>query len=132
VLCLEISADALTADPESASRQLAALNEIGVTLAVDDFGAGGSARADLQQMPVHILKIDRSLVERLGRTPRDLAGVSAAVELGHRLGLSVVAEGVETDEQLAQLRDLGCDGAQGYLFSRPMPEEGVCTLLAGR
>ncbi len=132
VLCLEISAQALAADPEGASRQLAALNEIGVTLAVDDFGAGDWSGAALAQMPVHILKIDRALVERLGRTPHDSAGVTAAVELGHRLGLSVVAEGVETDEELAQLRDLGCDGAQGYLFSRPMPQESVGTMLAGR
>lgn len=132
VLCLEVSAEDLAADPESASRQLAALNEIGVTLAVDDFGADEETVADLQQMPVHILKIDQTLVERLGETPDDLADVTAAVELGHRLGLYVVAEGVETDEQLAQLRDLGCDGAQGYLFSRPMPQEGVFTMLAGR
>jgi diguanylate cyclase (GGDEF)-like protein len=132
VLCLEVSAEDLAADPESASRQLAALNEIGVTLAVDDFGADEETVADLQQMPVHILKIDQTLVERLGETPDDLADVTAAVELGHRLGLYVVAEGVETDEQLAYLRDLGCDGAQGYLFSRPMPQEGVFTMLAGR
>jgi diguanylate cyclase (GGDEF)-like protein len=132
VLCLEVSAEDLMADPESASRQLAALNELGVTLAVDDFGADEDELADLQQLPVHILKIDQALVERLGQAPDDLAGVSAAVELGHRLGLYVVAEGVETDEQLARLRDLGCDGAQGYLFSRPMPEEGVFSLLADR
>ena len=132
VLCLEVSAEDLAADPESASRQLAALNEIGVTLAVDDFGADDHSVADLQQMPVHILKIDQTLVERLGETPHDLADVRAAVELAHRLGLYVVAEGVETDEQLVHLRDLGCDGAQGYLFSRPMPQEGVFGLLAGR
>jgi diguanylate cyclase (GGDEF)-like protein len=132
VLCLEVSAEDLAADPEGASRQLAALNEIGVTLAIDDFGADEDLLAELQQMPVHILKIDQALVERLGETPDDLAEVGAAVELGHRLGLLVVAEGVETDDQLAQLRDLGCDGAQGFLFSRPMPQEGVFSLLAGR
>ena len=132
MLCLEVSAEDLAADPEGASRQLAALNEIGVTLAVDDFGADEDTLTDLQQMPVHILKIDQALIERLGEAPDDLAGVTAAVELGHRLGLYVVAEGVETDEQLAQLRELGCDGAQGYLFSRPMPQESVFSLLAGR
>jgi diguanylate cyclase (GGDEF)-like protein len=132
VLCLEVPAEALAADPEGASRQLAALNEMGVTLAVDDFGAGDSAGADLQQMPVHILKIDRTLVSRLRDTPVDVAGVDAAIALGHRLGLCVVAEGVETDEQLALLRDLGCDGAQGFLFSQPMPEEGVGSLLGTR
>jgi diguanylate cyclase (GGDEF)-like protein len=132
VLCLEVSEEALAADPELASRQLAALNEMGITLAIDDFGAGDCTGANLQQMPIHILKIDRTLVSRLGGTADDLADVSAVVELGHRLGLSVVAEGVETDEQLAQLRDLGCDGAQGFLFSQPMPEEGVCSLLGNR
>jgi EAL domain-containing protein (putative c-di-GMP-specific phosphodiesterase class I) len=132
VLCLEVSEAALAADPEGVSRQLAALNEMGVTLAIDDFGARDATPADLQQMPIHMLKIDRALVARLGETPGDVATVSAAVELGHRLGLCVVAEGVETDEQLAQLRDLGCDGAQGFLFSRPMPEEAVCSLLGTR
>jgi diguanylate cyclase (GGDEF)-like protein len=132
VLCLEVSEEALAADPEAASRQLAALNEMGITLAIDDFGAGDSSAADLQQMPVHILKIDRTLVSRLTAGGADSADVSAAVELGHRLGLCVVAEGVETDEQLAQLRDLGCDGAQGFLFSQPMPQEGVCSLLGNR
>jgi diguanylate cyclase (GGDEF)-like protein len=132
VLCLEVSEEALAADPEVASRQLAALNEMGITLAIDDFGAGDCTGADLQQMPVHILKIDRTLVSRLGGGAGNAADVSAAVELGHRLGLCVVAEGVETDEQLAQLRDLGCDGAQGFLFSRPMPQEGVCSLLGNR
>jgi len=132
VLCLEVSAEDVAADPERASRQLAALNEIGVTLAIDDFGADEDTLADLQQLPVHILKLDQALVKRLGEAPDDLAAVSAAVELGHRLGLQVVAEGVETDEQLAQLRDLGCDGAQGFLFSRPVPQEGVVSLLAGR
>jgi diguanylate cyclase (GGDEF)-like protein len=132
VLCLEVSEEALAADPEAASRQLAALNEMGITLAIDDFGAGDCTGSDLQQMPVHILKIDRTLVSRLGGAEAESADVGAAVELGHRLGLCVVAEGVETDEQLAQLRELGCDGAQGYLFSQPMPEEGVCSLLGSR
>jgi EAL domain-containing protein (putative c-di-GMP-specific phosphodiesterase class I) len=87
----------------------------------------------LAELPVHILKIDTTLVSRLGREDANGSGdvdtVSDAVELGHTLGLRVVAEGVETDAQLAQLRHLGCDGAQGYLFSQPMPEEGVYSLL---
>jgi EAL domain-containing protein (putative c-di-GMP-specific phosphodiesterase class I) len=89
----------------------------------------------LSELPVHILKIDTTLVSRLGRidgTEGDLDTVSDAVQLGHTLGLKVVAEGVETDAQLAQLRDLGCDGAQGFLFSQPMPEEGVYSLLSTR
>ena len=121
------------ADPDAASRQLAALNELGVRLAIDDFGtgpsSGGQPGADARPRD----QDRQTFVSRLGNasgaradTPRS----ARAVELGHALGLSVVAEGVETDAQLARLRDLGCDGAQGFLFSRPLPEEGVCSLLA--
>jgi diguanylate cyclase (GGDEF)-like protein len=131
VLCLEVAEGALEASPALAKRQLAALNELGITLAIDDFGTGTSSTMTLAELPVHILKIDTTLVSRLGREDdeRDVETVSDAVQLGHTLGLKVVAEGVETDAQLAQLRDLGCDGAQGYLFSQPMPEEGVYSLL---
>jgi diguanylate cyclase (GGDEF)-like protein len=129
VLCLEVAEGALEAAPQLAMRQLAALNELGITLAVDDFGTGTTSSITLSELPVHILKIDMTLVSRLGREG-DLDPVGDAVELGHALGLRVVAEGVETDAQLAQLRRLGCDGAQGYLFSQPMPEEGVYNLLS--
>jgi diguanylate cyclase (GGDEF)-like protein len=129
VLCLEVAEGALEAAPELAVRQLAALNELGITLAIDDYGTGTSSSITLSELPVHILKIDTTLVARLGRDDDDADPVGAAVELGHALGLKVVAEGVETDAQLAQLRRLGCDGAQGYLFSQPMPEEGVHSLL---
>jgi diguanylate cyclase (GGDEF)-like protein len=129
VLCLEVAEGALEAAPELAMRQLAALNELGITLAIDDFGTGTSSSITLSDLPVHILKIDTTLVSRLGLTDSDSDPVSDAVELGHALGLKVVAEGVETDAQLAQLRRLGCDGAQGFLFSEPMPEESVLSLL---
>ncbi len=132
VLCLEVAEGTLEAEPELATRQLAALREIGFKLAVDDFGTGTSSSLNLSDLPVHFLKIDQTLVSGLGAGDGDVAGVSAAVELGHTLGLSVVAEGVETDAQLAAVRDLGCDGAQGYLFSKPTPEEAVYTLLDGR
>jgi diguanylate cyclase (GGDEF)-like protein len=129
VLCLEVAEGALEAAPELARRQLAALNELGITLAIDDFGTGTSSSIMLSDLPVHILKIDTTLVSQLGRADADVASVGDAVELGHALGLRVVAEGVETDAQLAQLRLLGCDGAQGFLFSQPMPEDGVYSLL---
>jgi EAL domain-containing protein (putative c-di-GMP-specific phosphodiesterase class I) len=132
VLCLEVPEAALAADSELATRQLAALNELGIQLAIDGFGTGHASAADLQRMPVHILKLDRTLVSRLDESPGETAGIGAAVALGHALGLCVVAEGVETDAQLAALRDLGCDGAQGYLFSRPMPSDGVHSLLGTR
>ena len=129
VLCLEVAEGALEAAPELAMRQLAALNELGITLAIDDFGTGTSSSIMLSELPVHILKIDTTLVSRLGLDDGDVDSVSDAVALGHALGLKVVAEGVETDVQLAQLRRLGCDGAQGFLFSQPMPEDGVLSLL---
>jgi diguanylate cyclase (GGDEF)-like protein len=130
VLCLEVAEGALEAAPELAMRQLAALNELGITLAIDDFGTGTSSSITLSELPVHILKIDTTLVSQLGRVESDVDPVHDVVELGHALGLRVVAEGVETDAQLAQLRRLGCDGAQGFLFSHPMPEEGVYSLLS--
>jgi diguanylate cyclase (GGDEF)-like protein len=134
-LCLEVPEAALQSDPELACRRLAALNELGITLAVDDFGTAGASAA-LRRMPVHILKIDRTLISELGpgEPPpgRDEAReIRAAVRLGHELGLSVVAEGVETDEQLAQIRAMGCDGAQGFLFSEPLPEERVLGAMGG-
>jgi diguanylate cyclase (GGDEF)-like protein len=132
VLCLEVSEHALAVAPELATRALAALNEMGVKLAIDDFGTSDSTARALSELPMDILKIDRTLVSRLGDGNGALADVGAAVKFGHTLGLSVVAEGVETDAQLAQLRDLGCDGAQGYLFSQPMPEEGVFSMLGSR
>ncbi len=129
VLCLEVAEGALEAAPELAMRQLAALNELGITLAIDDFGTGTSSSIMLSELPVHILKIDTTLVSQLGRVESDVDPVSDVVKLGHALGLRVVAEGVETDAQLAQLRRIGCDGAQGFLFSQPVAEEGVYSLL---
>jgi EAL domain-containing protein (putative c-di-GMP-specific phosphodiesterase class I) len=76
-----------------------------------------------------MLKIDRRFLTALGDGQEGAAFIGAVVELGHTLGLSVVAEGVETDHQLARLRDLGCDGAQGFLFSQPVPEESVGEML---
>jgi diguanylate cyclase (GGDEF)-like protein len=132
VLCLEVTADTLQRKPELAARQLAALREIGVKVAIDDFGTGHRSLANLDRLAVDFLKIDRSLVSGLGGGGGSAENVGAVVDLGHTLGLNVVAEGVETDAQLVQVRDLGCDGAQGFLFSRPMPQESVYDLLSSR
>jgi EAL domain-containing protein (putative c-di-GMP-specific phosphodiesterase class I) len=129
-LCLEVTEDTVHRHPQLTARTLLALSEIGVELAIDDFGMGRASLASLRDLPVGTLKLHESFVASLGREPAQAALVGAVVELGHALGLSVVAEGVETDVQLARLRDLGCDGAQGYLFSRPVPEDGVHELLA--
>jgi diguanylate cyclase (GGDEF)-like protein len=129
MLCLEVTEDTVEHNPELAARMLVAIDELGVKLAIDDFGMGHSSLASLRHLPLDTIKIHQSFVSSLGTEPGEAAIVGALVELGHALGLSVVAEGVESDAQLAQLRDLGCDGAQGYLFSRPLPEDGVHALL---
>jgi diguanylate cyclase (GGDEF)-like protein len=132
VLCLEITEDTVEHNPELTARTLGSLREIGVGLAIDDFGLGHSSLTRLRNLPVTILKLHESFVSTLGSAPGEEALVAAVVELGHALGWSVVAEGVETDAQLTYLRDVGFDGAQGYLFSQPVPEDGVHALLRTR
>jgi diguanylate cyclase (GGDEF)-like protein len=129
VLSLEITEDTVEKDPELAARMLEAFSQLGVQVTMDDFGTGHSSLQSLRRLPLTEIKIDPSFVSGLGANPDDAALLGAMVDLGHALGVTVTAEGVETDTQLAHLRDLGCDGAQGYLFSRPVPEEGVHALL---
>ena len=120
---LEITETTLMRDAESAVTTLRALLALGVHLAMDDFGTGYSSMSYLKRFPVEALKVDRSFVDGLGREPEDTAICTAVVTLAHALGLRAVAEGVETPEQLAELRTLGCEMAQGYLFGRPAPAE---------
>lgn len=122
-LTLEITESALMRDAAAALVVLRALKEIGVLLAIDDFGTGYSSLSYLQRFPLDIVKVDRMFVEVLGGGPEGEEIVSAVISLAHALGLKVVAEGVETVEQLIALRALRCDFAQGYLFSRPLPAE---------
>jgi diguanylate cyclase (GGDEF)-like protein len=131
-LCLEISEITVANNPDAAMRSLQALRTLGVKLSLDDYGTGSSVLANLRHLPIDSLKIDESFVRVLGSDPSDATLVGAVVELGHALGLSVIAEGVETDAQLAQLKELGCDTAQGFLFSPAVPkEEADALLLAG-
>ncbi len=106
---------------EEAATKLQTLKEAGVRLAIDDFGTGYSSFVYLKRFPVDTLKIDRSFVEGIGRDPRDEAIVQTVIEMAHRLNVTVVAEGVETEAQWQFLRAHGCDFAQGYYFSRPLP-----------
>jgi EAL domain-containing protein (putative c-di-GMP-specific phosphodiesterase class I) len=94
---------------------------LGVTVAIDDFGTGFSSLSYLAKLPVTTLKIDRSFVVDMAAPPQANALVSMIIQLAHSLQLSVVAEGVETEEQLELLRSLGCDQTQGYLLGRPVP-----------
>jgi diguanylate cyclase (GGDEF)-like protein len=128
-LCLEISERAVMLKPEVSTRALQGLKTVGVRIAIDDYGTGTSSLTSLKRLPVDTLKIHESFVSGLDGNPEDASLVSAVVELGHALGLNVVAEGVETDRQLQELRAMRCDGAQGFLFGKPVPEDEANALL---
>jgi diguanylate cyclase (GGDEF)-like protein len=128
-LTLEITESALMRDAVAAMHVLQALKDIGVSLAIDDFGTGYSSLSYLQKFPLDVLKVDKSFVDELGDS-RGAEIVSSIINLAHALGLSVVAEGVETQEQLGMLQELHCDLAQGYLFSRPVPASELAAAVA--
>jgi len=131
-LCLEITEGMLVQDAQSTVSTLHALKTLGVTIAVDDFGTGYSSLAYLTQFPVDQLKVDRSFVSRMSRHPSAVSVVEAVVNLAHTLGLGAVAEGVETEVQLELLQGLGCDTAQGYLFSPARDAADLAELLPPR
>jgi EAL domain-containing protein (putative c-di-GMP-specific phosphodiesterase class I) len=122
-LWLELTETALMSDVKQATITLRELRSLGLHLSVDDFGTGYSSLTYLKRFPVESIKIDRSFVNGLCINDEDSTIVEAVVNLGHSLGLSVVAEGVETPLQLARLREIRCDHGQGYLFGRPRPAE---------
>lgn len=128
-LTLEITESAIMDDPVSASTMLARLAQLGVYTAVDDFGTGYSSLSYLKTFPVDCLKIDRSFICDIPASADDGAIVRAIVGMSHSLGLRVVAEGVETEDQLEYLRAEGCDEIQGYLFSRPLPPDDCVVLM---
>ena len=128
-VCLEISEGAVGEDPEAVTDTLRALEETGVRLALSDFGSGAAPFSRLRQLPIDALKIHRSFIRELGESDEDASIVVALVELGHALGLGVVADGVETEAQLETLRELGCDAAQGDLIGPPASEEQTHALL---
>jgi predicted signal transduction protein with EAL and GGDEF domain len=129
LLALELTEGAMVADADEAVALLRQLKGLGVGLAIDDFGTGYSSLAYLQRLPVDRLKVDRRFVAGLGRDAGDAAIVEAVVGLARTLGLGVVAEGVETAEQAARLRELGCGLGQGFYFGRPQSAEALGALL---
>jgi len=129
-LQLEISEAVLMRDDPRMLERLEALKAIGVRLAIDDFGTGYASLSYLKRLPVDCLKIDRSLVKGVGYETEDTAIIRAVVGLAKTLGITVTAEGVETHEQLIQLRAVGCEQGQGYFFARPVSADRVPELLA--
>jgi diguanylate cyclase (GGDEF)-like protein len=129
-LQLEVSEAVLMRDDPRMLDRLEALKKIGVRLAIDDFGTGYASLSYLKRLPVDCLKIDRSLIKGLGHETEDTAIIRAVVTLAQSLGIMVTAEGVETAEQLFQLRAVGCDRGQGYYFARPVSADRVPDLLA--
>jgi diguanylate cyclase (GGDEF)-like protein len=120
-LTLEVTESVLMTDPARAMQVLGELRALGVQLALDDFGTGWSSLTHLQRMPVHEIKIDRSFVAAMATEANSAAIVSSTVDLAHALGLRVVAEGIEDEATWRRLRAVGCDAAQGYHLSRPIP-----------
>lgn len=122
---LEITESAVMKDPEIALYNLRRLNDLGVLISIDDFGTGYSSLSYLRQMPIHKLKIDRTFVLEMDSNNEDKLIVESTINLAHNLGLKVVAEGVENQAVLALLETMGCDEAQGFYISRPLPVESL-------
>lgn len=128
---LEITESAFLVDPERALGVLRQMEAVGVKLAIDDFGTGFSSLSYLRQMPLHALKIDKSFVLRMSESSADRAIVNSTINLAHNLGLTVVAEGIETEAAASALQAMGCDQGQGYWIARPMPAEDIPQWCAG-
>ena len=126
---LELTESVVMQDPDAAARLLQAFRELGLRLALDDFGTGYSSLAYLQRLPFDVVKIDRAFVTDITHNPGDAAIASAVIGMAQRLGLRVVAEGVETEGQLNYLRASGCDEIQGYYFSPPLPAPEFAAML---
>ena len=128
-LDVEITESIIMQNLEQTISTLRALHHLGLQISIDDFGTGYSSLSYLKKFPVHALKIDQSFIREITSDPDDAAITSAVIAMGHSLKLKVIAEGVETMEQLEMLRSLKCDCMQGYLFSRPVPSQTITPLL---
>lgn len=127
---LEITEGLIMQDVDQAIATMEELQHLGVQLAIDDFGTGYSSLNALKNFPVARLKIDKSFIKNLASDDRDKAVAAAVISLGQKLNLRVIAEGVETAEQLAILRENNCDEIQGYYFSKPVSFAAIADLLA--
>ena len=131
-LCLELTETSVMADPRRTTEALRRLGDLGITIAVDDFGTGHSALGYLRRLPVGEIKVDKSFVLAMSQSASDQAIVRTIVDLAHNLGLPVVAEGIEDDAADHALRAIGCDVGQGYLYSRPLPAPELTRWLRAR
>jgi EAL domain-containing protein (putative c-di-GMP-specific phosphodiesterase class I) len=134
LLGLEVTETALVVEGAAGTRaqgELEELHALGVRIAIDDFGTGFSAIGQLRRFPIDLIKIDRSFIQGMEHDAKDAAITANVVSLAHGLGLKAIAEGVESESQLASVRALGCDLVQGYLLGRPMPAADVGDVLAG-
>ena len=129
LLELEITESALAECEDEALLTMRQLRDLGLRLAVDDFGTGYSSLAQLKRFPIDVLKIDQGFVRDIPQSSDDMAISAAIIAMGHSMDLRVLAEGVETAEQLAFLRERGCDSYQGYFCSRPVPAEAFAALV---
>jgi EAL domain-containing protein (putative c-di-GMP-specific phosphodiesterase class I) len=128
-LVLEVTESSLVKDLDTTLPLLNALKDLGLRLAVDDFGTGYSSLSYLADLPVSVVKIDKSFVDRVTHDADGAAMVRGVIDLSHALGLTCIAEGVERESQLAALDDLGCDSTQGYLFAEPASSDDVAGIL---
>jgi EAL domain-containing protein (putative c-di-GMP-specific phosphodiesterase class I) len=128
-LVIELTETAFLRDAELVAERMRELKKLGVRLAVDDFGTGNASLQHLGSFPVDVLKVDRSFVARIGLDARQTAIAASIIGLGGELGLTVVAEGIETDDQTAKLLALGCGFGQGFRLARPAPPEELKPLL---
>jgi EAL domain-containing protein (putative c-di-GMP-specific phosphodiesterase class I) len=126
---LELTESLFMKDVVHFGNTLSRVKKLGVKLSIDDFGTGYSALSYLKQFPIDEVKVDRTFVMGLGKDPHASALVAAVVAMADALGIHVTAEGVETDDQLAALKRLGCTQVQGYIFARPMPAAAMDKLV---
>src|SRR5690606_36989522 len=129
-LCLELTETAVMSDADLSLDVLTKIADLGIQLAIDDFGTGYSSLSYLKRLPMHVLKVDRSFVDGLDRSSDDIAIVEAVLSLARTLGLTVTAEGIESEDQLTVLTGLGCVYGQGWLFSKAVPADVIATMLA--
>jgi EAL domain-containing protein (putative c-di-GMP-specific phosphodiesterase class I) len=126
---LELTESSIMQDAEFAAEMLTRLKNMGINISIDDFGTGFSSLGSLKRLPIDALKIDQSFVREATTDPDDAALVMAIITLAHNLRLRVVAEGVETEDQLRFLQLLRCDEIQGYFFSKPLPADKLVSLF---